>query len=58
MAKKFRLVIWNCTQGLQKKYSLLQDLAPDIAIIPECADQATLWKRRQILSLARCFGQA
>ena len=45
MLKKFRLVIWNCAQGLQNKYSLLQDLAPDIAIVPECADQATLWKK-------------
>jgi hypothetical protein len=45
MAKKFRLVIWNCAQGLQKKYTLLQDLKPDIAIVPECADQATLLKK-------------
>lgn len=45
MLKKFRLVIWNCAQGLQNKYSLLLDLAPDIAIVPECADQATLSKK-------------
>lgn len=42
MHKKFRLVIWNCAQGLQKKYSLLLDLEPDVAIVPECADEETL----------------
>lgn len=33
-----RLIVWNCHQGLDKKASLLADLRPDIAIVPECAN--------------------
>lgn len=33
-----RLVIWNCHQALQRKHKALLTLAPDVALIPECAD--------------------
>jgi exodeoxyribonuclease-3 len=33
-----RIVIWNCNRGLHNKYEHLLALAPDIAVIPECAN--------------------
>lgn len=33
-----RLIVWNCHQGFDRKASLLADLCPDIAVIPECAN--------------------
>src|SRR5258708_9973345 len=33
-----RIVIWNCNMAFHRKYEHLLALAPDIAIIPECAD--------------------
>jgi exodeoxyribonuclease-3 len=32
-----RIVIWNCNMALHGKYEHLLALAPDIAVIPECA---------------------
>jgi exodeoxyribonuclease III len=33
-----RIVIWNCNMALHTKYEHLLALAPDIAVIPECAN--------------------
>ena len=33
-----RLVVWNCNMALHNKYEHLLGLAPDIAVIPECAN--------------------
>jgi exodeoxyribonuclease III len=33
-----RIVVWNCNMALHEKYEHLLALAPDIAIIPECAN--------------------
>lgn len=32
-----RLVSWNCNMALDRKFSALLSLRPDIAVIPECA---------------------
>jgi exodeoxyribonuclease III len=37
-----RLVSWNCGSGFHRKVEALSALAPDIAVIPECADLDTL----------------
>lgn len=37
-----RLVIWNCHQALHRKHKDLMALAPDVALIPECADPNSL----------------
>jgi hypothetical protein len=34
-----RLVVWNCNAGLATKFSLLEALEPDIALIPEASSQ-------------------
>jgi exodeoxyribonuclease III len=33
-----RIVIWNCNMALHDKYEHLLALAPDIAVVPECAN--------------------
>jgi hypothetical protein len=33
-----RIVIWNCNMALHDKYEHLLALAPDIAVIPQCAN--------------------
>lgn len=40
-----RIVTWNCKLGLDRKWARLQDLAPDISIIQECASPAVLAAR-------------
>jgi exodeoxyribonuclease-3 len=35
---EMRIVIWNCNMALHDKYEHLLALAPDIAVIPECAN--------------------
>lgn len=37
-----RIVTWNCGAGFHRKYAALQSLAPDVAIVQECAELATL----------------
>lgn len=32
-----RIVCWNCNMALHNKLAMLQDLKPDIAVLPECA---------------------
>jgi hypothetical protein len=31
-----KIVVWNCHGALDRKFSTLTELAPDIAIVPEC----------------------
>src|SRR5260370_29387655 len=37
-----RIVAWNCNMALQRKVKGLLDLAPDIAVISECAEPERL----------------
>jgi exonuclease III len=32
-----RIVVWNCKMALSRKWQFLQNLGPDIAVIPECS---------------------
>jgi len=40
-----RLVTWNCGGGFHRKFSALRALAPDVAIVQECADLDTLVRK-------------
>jgi exodeoxyribonuclease III len=40
-----RLVSWNCGSGFHRKISALSALAPDVAIVQECADLGTLFRK-------------
>lgn len=40
-----RLVSWNCGSGFHRKISALSALAPDVAIVQECADLGTLARK-------------
>jgi exodeoxyribonuclease-3 len=40
-----RIVVWNCNMALQDKYEHLLALAPDIAVVPECANVDLLRKK-------------
>ena len=31
-----KLVVWNCAGGIRAKWSLIEDLQPDVAIVIEC----------------------
>ncbi len=37
-----RLIAWNCNMALHRKYEALLSLAPDIAVISECAEPETV----------------
>lgn len=37
---KMRIVVWNCRMGFVKKRAVLYALKPDIAVIPECSQDA------------------
>ena len=37
-----RLVAWNCCMALHRKYAALMALAPDIAVVSECAEPGRL----------------
>jgi exodeoxyribonuclease-3 len=43
-----RIVVWNCAMALHAKWDRLMSLRPDVAIVPECAGPAVLWKRRGV----------
>jgi exonuclease III len=32
-----KIVVWNCKMALSRKWQFLQNLSPDIAVIPECS---------------------
>ncbi len=40
-----RIVTWNCNMALHRKFDALRALEPDVAVICECADPATLRDR-------------
>jgi exodeoxyribonuclease-3 len=40
-----KIVVWNCNMALQDKYEHLLALAPDIAVVPECANVDLLRKK-------------
>jgi len=40
-----RLLVWNCSGRLHDKLSDLTDLAPDVAVLPECACPEVLLRR-------------
>ena len=42
---RLRLASWNCAMALHDKHARLQALAPDIAIIPECAEPDILRRK-------------
>jgi hypothetical protein len=44
---KMRIVVWNCKMAFTRKWQFLQDLLPDIAVIPECS-------RRSVELAAKC----
>jgi len=35
-----RIVVWNCRMGFDKKRDVLYALKPDVAVIPECSQDA------------------
>src|SRR5262245_8179721 len=40
-----RLLVWNCSGRLHDKIFDLRDLAPDVAVLPECACPEVLLRR-------------
>jgi exodeoxyribonuclease III len=40
-----RLVAWNCNMALHRKLAALRALAPDVAVLPECASPERLAER-------------
>ena len=46
-----RIVVWNCGKNLAgKKLKALEDLQPDLAIVPECPSPDRLWGRQPLLA--------
>jgi exodeoxyribonuclease III len=42
-----RILTWNCQMGLHQKAQMLTVLDPDIAVIPECAESASIGLAQQ-----------
>jgi len=42
---RLRIVVWNCHGRLGEKAALLRRLAPDVAVVPECACPEVLLRR-------------
>jgi exodeoxyribonuclease III len=46
-----RIVVWNCAMRLRgAKLKALEDLGPDIAIVPECESPEKLWGKQPLLA--------
>ncbi len=46
-----RIVVWNCAMRLRgEKLNALEDLQPDIAIVPECESPQRLWGKQPLLA--------
>ena len=46
-----RIVVWNCAMRLRgEKLKALEDLGPDIAIVPECENPERLWGKQPLLA--------
>jgi exodeoxyribonuclease-3 len=53
-----KLLTWNCQGAFRKKYELIADLAPDLAVIQECEALEKLpWKQGRPPSSACWFGE-
>jgi len=53
-----RLMTWNCQGAFRKKYPLVADLAPDLAVIQECEQPDRIpWKFGRPPSFALWFGE-
>ena len=37
-----RLLVWNCARGIRTKWHLVEELQPDVAVIPECSQRDRL----------------
>jgi|ERR1051326_2128660 hypothetical protein len=37
-----RILVWNANQALDRKWSAIEDCAPDVAVVPECAEPSRL----------------
>src|SRR5580704_663116 len=46
-ALAMRLVAWNCNGGFHRKSAALAALAPDVAVLAECADLDILRRKAQ-----------
>ena len=54
-----KLLTWNCQGAFRKKYELIADLAPDLAVIQECEALDKLpWKQGRPPSSACWFGES
>jgi hypothetical protein len=60
-----RLVVWNCARGVQKKWSTIEDLHPDVAVVPQCAHPdrlvgrgfgSSVWTGRNVTNGLGVFG--
>jgi exodeoxyribonuclease-3 len=52
-----RFLTWNCQGAFRKKYSLVADLTPDIAVIQECEHPDRIpWKQGHAPSASLWFG--
>lgn len=46
-----RIVVWNCAMRLRgEKLHALEDLQPDLAIVPECESPQKLWGKQPLLA--------
>ena len=46
-----RIVVWNCAMKLRgEKLNALEDLQPDIAIVPGCESPQKLWGKQPLLA--------
>lgn len=50
----FRVVVWNCAQGLDRKIEQLLLLKPDIAVVPECAEPDILRRKAPGFTFTDC----
>lgn len=49
-----RLVVWNCAGALHRKFDRLLALAPDVAVVPECATPDILRRKGGALPFDDC----
>jgi exodeoxyribonuclease-3 len=53
-----KLITWNCQGAFRKKYELIADLVPDLAVIQECESLEKLtWKKGRPPTCSRWFGE-
>ena len=52
-----RLVSWNCRSGFHRKLDSLATLAPDVAIVSECANLEILASKARLAADQRAVGR-